>query len=125
MADDAIQARLDELRNSIRHHNELYYREAIPEISDREYDRLKEELTELEAQYPELVIEESLVEVVGDDRLSGFSSYTHREPMQSLDNTYSFEELEELEKRVERLLGDAPKEYLVEPKIDGVAVSLT
>jgi DNA ligase (NAD+) len=125
MADDAIQARLDELRNSIRHHNELYYREAIPEISDREYDRLKEELTELEAQYPELVIEESLVEVVGDDRLSGFSSYTHREPMQSLDNTYSFEELEEFEKRVERLLGDAPKEYLVEPKIDGVAVSLT
>ncbi len=125
MADEAIQARLDELRNSIRHHNELYYREAVPEISDREYDRLKEELLKLEAQHPELVIEESLVEVVGDDRLSGFSSYTHREPMQSLDNTYSFEELEEFENRLERLLGETPKEYLVEPKIDGVAVSLT
>lgn len=125
MADDAIRTRLAELRNTIRHHNELYYRQSVPEISDREYDRLKEELTELEEQHPELVIEQSLTEVVGDDRLAGFDSYTHREPMQSLDNTYSFEELEEFEKRLQRLLGDSTKEYLIEPKIDGVAVSLT
>ena len=125
MADEAIRARLSELRNSIRHHNELYYRQAVPEISDREYDRLKEALAELEAQHPELAEAQSLTEVVGDDRLSGFESYTHREPMQSLDNTYNFEELEEFEKRLQRLLGDASKEFLVEPKIDGVAVSLT
>lgn len=125
MADEAIQARVDELRNLIQHHNELYYREADPEISDREYDRLKEELATLESNHPELVIGQSLVEVVGDDRLSGFSTYAHREPMQSLDNTYSFEELEEFEKRIKRLLGDTPKQFLVEPKIDGVAVSLT
>ena len=125
MADEAIRTRLNELRNTIRHHNELYYRQAVPEISDREYDRLKEELAALETQHPELLIEQSLTEVVGDDRLAGFESYTHREPMQSLDNTYNFEELEEFEKRLQRLLGDSPKAFLIEPKIDGVAVSLT
>ena len=125
MADEATKERLADLRNTIRHHNELYYRQAVPEISDREYDRLKEELAELEAQFPELAKEESLIQAVGDDRLAGFESYTHREPMQSLDNTYNFEELEEFEKRLHRLLGDTSKEFLIEPKIDGVAVSLT
>jgi DNA ligase (NAD+) len=122
---DEIKNRLRELRESIRHHNELYYREAVPEISDREYDRLKESLAKLETQYPEFAERESLIDLVGDDRLSGFESYTHRELMQSLENTYNFEELEAFEKRLHRLLGESPKDYLIELKIDGVAVSLT
>jgi DNA ligase (NAD+) len=124
MSDD-IKLRLKELRHSIRYHNERYYREAEPEITDREYDRLKEELADLESSHPQLAEKESLVDVVGDDRLTGFSVYRHREPMQSLDNTYNFEELAAFESRLNRLIGDAPKEYLIEPKIDGVAVSLS
>ena len=122
---DEIRNRLKVLREAIRHHNERYYREAEPEISDREYDRLKETLADLETQHPQLKEEESLIDFIGDDRLDGFQTYQHREAMQSLDNTYNFEELEEFENRLRRLLGDSPKEYLIEPKIDGVAVSLT
>jgi DNA ligase (NAD+) len=124
MSEDS-EHRLKELREIIRDHNDLYYREAAPEISDREYDRLKDELAELEniqSNYSETI---SLVDEIGDDRLSGFITYRHREPMQSLDNTYNFEELLEFEKRLHKLLGREDLEYLVEPKIDGVAVSLT
>lgn len=122
---DEIQARLTALKDQIRHHNQLYYREAEPEISDRDYDRLKEELADLEKQYPDMAEKESLMEKVGDDRLEGFSAYVHREPMQSLDNTYSFDELTDFENRLNRLLDRESFEYLIEPKIDGVAVSLT
>lgn len=122
---DEIKTELDQLRHSIRYHNERYYRNAEPEISDREYDRLKERLEELEGQYPEFAESESLVTKIGDDRLEGFEVFRHREPMQSLDNTYNFDELFEFDKRLKRLLGDGDKEYLIEPKIDGVAVSLT
>jgi len=122
---DEIQARLYALRDQIRHHNKLYYRDAEPEISDREYDRLKEELAILKKQYLDLAGQDLLVEEVGDDRLEGFSVHVHRDPMQSLDNTYSFDELTEFENRLKRLLDRDTFEYLVEPKIDGVAVSLT
>ena len=122
---EAKRRRLTELKEIIRFHNELYYRDAEPEITDREYDRLKEELKELELQNPLLAETESLSETIGDDRLEAFQTYRHREPMQSLDNTYSFEELEAFEKRLRKSLGDRELEFLIEPKIDGVAVSLT
>ncbi len=122
---EAKRRRLIELKEIIRFHNELYYRDAEPEITDREYDRLKEELKELELQNPLLAETESLSETIGDDRLEAFQTYRHREPMQSLDNTYSFEELEAFEKRLRKSLGDRELEFLIEPKIDGVAVSLT
>ena len=124
MSEDS-ENRLKELSKIIRYHNDRYYREAVPEISDRDYDRLKEELTELEKIHQNDNQTGSLANEIGDDRLSGFTTYRHREPMQSLDNTYSFEELIEFEKRLHRLLGRKDLEYLVEPKIDGVAVSLT
>lgn len=87
---DEIENRLNALRETIRYHNELYYREAEPEISDRYYDRLKESLADLESQYPQFAEKESLIDVVGDDRLAGFQVYQHREAMQSLDNAYNF-----------------------------------
>lgn len=122
---DAIEKRFNELRNIIRFHNERYYRDAEPEIADREYDRLKEELKDLETANPILLASNSPTEEIGDDRLEAFQVYRHRDPMQSLDNTYSFEELEEFEKKLRRALGDSELEFLIEPKIDGVAVSLT
>ncbi|MDA0348717.1 MAG: NAD-dependent DNA ligase LigA [Verrucomicrobia bacterium] len=124
MSEDC-ENRLKELSDIIRYHNDRYYREAVPEISDREYDRLKEELAELEKIHHNHNETLLLADEIGDDRLSGFTTYRHREPMQSLDNTYNFEELLEFEKRLHRLLGREDLEYLVEPKIDGVAVSLT
>lgn len=122
---EGIENRMRGLREIIRYHNERYYREAVPEISDREYDRLKDELAGLEADHPQFAESDSVLDQVGDDRLAGFPAYAHREPMQSLDNTYNFEELEEFEKRLHKILGQEPLEYLVQPKIDGVAVSLT
>src|SRR5690606_2839478 len=87
--------------------------------------RLKQELIDLEAKFPELASADSPSERVGDDRLEQFKSYRHRLPMQSLDNTYSEEELRAFHNRLARLFGSDDLAYIVEPKIDGVAVSLT
>ena len=124
MSEDS-EDQLKELSEIIRYHNDRYYREADPEISDREYDRLKEKLVELAFTHRTGNETVSLADKVGDDRLSGFTTYRHREPMQSLDNTYNFEELLEFEKRLHKLLELEKLEFLIEPKIDGVAVSLT
>ncbi len=122
------QRRIAELRGAVARHDELYYRRARPEISDREYDRLKRELEDLEKQFSTQAGGsggESPTRRVGDDRLEGFQTYRHREPMQSLDNTYSEAELREFHTRLARLLGREDLGYVVEPKIDGLAVSLT
>ena len=117
---------ISELRDAIARHDRLYYRDANPEIPDREYDRLKERLAELEARYPEERAPDSPTEAVGDDRAEGFATYRHRRPMLSLDNTYSKDELFEFGNRLARRFPEAaPLRFLVEPKIDGVAVSLT
>lgn len=123
---DPKRRRLESLREEIRHHDELYYKKHDPEISDFEYDMLKKELEALEDKLPDQDEAESPTQQVGDDRLDAFESYRHRKPMQSLDNTYSQEELYEFEDRLKRFL-DSEKtlDYVVEPKIDGVAVSLT
>ncbi len=117
--------RIDALREEIKRHDELYHRQASPEISDFDYDRLKRELADLEEAHPEIASEDSPSMSVGDDRASGFKSYTHRLPMQSLDNTYSKDEFFAFVERVEKALEIQELPFVVEPKIDGVAVSVT
>lgn len=119
------QARMASLRAAVAHHDELYYRRAQPEISDFEYDRLKRELADLERQFPVFATPASPTDQVGDDRTEGFVTYRHRERMMSLDNTYSEAELREFHERLTRLLGKDDLSYVIEPKIDGLAVSLT
>ncbi|MCH6258664.1 NAD-dependent DNA ligase LigA [Puniceicoccaceae bacterium K14] len=119
------QQRITSLRKQIAKHDELYHRDAKPQISDFEYDRLKRELADLEEANPELGFEESPTNKVGDDRLEGFESYTHAAPMKSLDNTYSEEEFIAFVERVGKSLEQESVSFVVEPKIDGVAVSLT
>ncbi len=120
-----ISKRLDELRHLINHHNRLYYVEAKPEISDREFDRLLGELKKLEEANPELITPDSPTRRVGGQPIDGFQTVTHREPMLSIDNTYNPGELREFDQRVKKLLGGAAVIYVVELKIDGVAIALT
>jgi len=117
--------RIAELRQQVAHHDELYYRQTQPELSDREYDRLKRELSDLEGQFPQFAAKSSPTARVGDDRLDGFATYRHRQAMQSLDNTYSEEELRAFHQRLVKLFGREDLAYVVEPKIDGLAVSVT
>src|SRR5438552_4814946 len=121
----SIAQRAEEFRSLIDHHNYLYYVEAQPEISDREYDRLVDELKQLEAAHPELITAESPTQRVGGQPIQGFATVRHREPMLSIDNTYSADELREFDRRVKKLLGGEAVTYVVELKIDGVAISLT
>ncbi len=117
-------ARAAELRRLIEEHNQRYYQEAAPTISDREYDELYRELLDLEQQHPELASADSPTQKVGGAPLTAFSQVTHRAPMLSLDNTYSEEELAEFYRRLQRLLPDEKIPVVIEPKVDGVAVSL-
>ena len=116
--------RIAELRKEIRRHDHLYYVLAQPIISDPEYDRLYAELKKLEQEYPDLVTADSPTQRVGGAALKEFRSVRHAQPMMSLDNTYNEAELREFCDRVNRLLPGERVEYCVEPKIDGVAVSL-
>jgi DNA ligase (NAD+) len=116
--------RVAELRAQIREHDRRYYEQAAPTISDREYDRLYRELVDLEAQFPELVTADSPTQRVGGEPLEAFAQVEHRIPMLSLDNTYSEEEVANFYRRVMRLLPDEKIPVVVEPKADGVAVSV-
>ncbi len=117
--------KIEQLRDEVRRHDELYYRQSTQEISDFDYDALKRKLADLESANPELPLAESPTTTVGDDRVEGFASYRHRLPMQSLDNTYSEDEFVAFVARVEKGLEIEGARFTVEPKIDGVAVSLT
>jgi len=117
--------RIEELRERIRYHERKYYVENAPEISDHEFDALMRELAELEAKHPELVTADSPTQRVGGEPLKEFATVRHRAPMMSIANTYSAAELREFDARVRRLLPGEEIEYVVEPKIDGVAISLT
>ncbi len=125
MTSAEAQDRIAQLRAEVARHDERYYRQASPEISDPGYDQLKRELADLEERYPEHAASESPTARVGDDRTEGFVTYRHRERMMSLDNTYSEEELREFHARVVKLIGREDLAWVVEPKIDGVAVSVT
>jgi len=121
--DQAIR-RSAELRAQLNRHNQLYYEQAQPEISDLAYDLLLRELRELEAAHPDLAPPDSPTRIVGGRPLAGFAPVAHRMPMLSLDNTYSKEEVTTFHARVARLLEGEPFQLAIEPKIDGVALSL-
>jgi DNA ligase (NAD+) len=128
-SDERAPARLKELRREIARHDELYFRKAAPVISDYEYDQLKAELRALEARAAEWDKSggggAAAGENLGDDRTAGFQSYRHREPMLSLTKAYSDEEVAAFVAKVEAKLGRGAVTYRVEPKYDGLAVSLT
>ncbi len=117
--------RIAELRAEIRHHLHRYHVLDDPEISDAEYDALFKELERLERDHPELIDPLSPTQRVGAPPDSIFAPVQHRERMFSLDNADSKEQLLAWESRLERILGTAPDAYVCEPKIDGLAVSLT
>ena len=123
MSKDA-RTEIERLRQEIRRHDYLYYVLAAPEISDREYDRLFEQLKKLEAEHPELITPDSPTQRVGGQPLEGFAQVRHTVPMRSIDNTYSEAEVREFDTRVRKGLGGEQVAYAVDPKIDGVAVSL-
>src|SRR5881397_232934 len=118
------QARYAELAEELRRHDHRYYVEARPTISDREYDNLYRELLDLERQFPDLATPDSPSQRVGGKPLSEFKPSQHLAPMMSLDNTYSQEEVRQFVDRVQRLLPSEKLEWVVEPKVDGVAVNL-
>lgn len=113
-----------DLCSRIRSHDISYYIKGTSSISDFDYDRLYLELLELEKSHPDWVTPDSPSQKVGGHALAGFSQVTHRVPMQSLDNTYSEDELREFAARVSKLLERREMEWILEPKVDGVAVSL-
>ncbi|HEX4707951.1 MAG TPA: NAD-dependent DNA ligase LigA [Candidatus Udaeobacter sp.] len=126
MAKDQAEAakRIAHLRDEIREHDRLYYQEAAPAIADREYDRLYKELVDLETQFPELVTPDSPTQRVGEKPLKAFEQVAHLVPMLSLDNTYSEQEVKDFYGRIQRLLPNEKIPVVIEPKVDGVAVSL-
>src|ERR1039457_3134406 len=118
------EARHAELVEEIRRHDYAYYVLARPTITDREYDRLYHELLDLEKQFPQLVTLDSPTQRVSGQPLKEFKQVQHLQPMLSLDNTYSQEEVRDFVNRVQKLLPDEKLEWIVEPKIDGVAINL-
>ena len=126
MAADQKEAarRVTDLRKEIKKHDRLYYEQAAPVISDRDYDRLYRELVDLEARFPDLASADSPTQKVGGKPLQAFAQIQHRTPMLSLDNTYSEEEVADFYARLIRLLPNQKIPVVIEPKVDGVAVSL-
>jgi DNA ligase (NAD+) len=125
MASKEIEREIAQLRAELNRHNYLYYVAAQPEISDREYDRMVVRLAKLEAEHPELLTPDSPTQRVGGEPLGSFATVRHAVPMLSIDNTYSYEELREWDARVRKGLNrDEAVKYVVELKVDGVAVSL-
>jgi DNA ligase (NAD+) len=125
----SVAARIRELRDEIRRLDRLYYVEARPEVTDLDYDRIVEELRGLETAHPELVSADSPTQRIGDEAVEGLQSVRHRVPMMSIDNTYGVDDLRAWGRRVEKLLAEAGEEqapqWVLELKVDGVAISLT
>ncbi len=119
-----IKKQIEKLRREIRRHDYLYYVLNQPEITDQQYDKLFNELKQLEEKYPQYITADSPTQRVSGEPLEGFKSVRHAIPMLSIDNTYSSEELREFDKRVTKGLGKEKYDYVVELKIDGLAVSL-
>ncbi|HMT93259.1 NAD-dependent DNA ligase LigA [uncultured Thiothrix sp.] len=120
-----IQEQIEALRTEIRHHNHLYYVLDDPQIPDVEYDRLFRELQALEDAHPEFICSDSPTQRVGGEALSEFGNVRHELPMLSLANVFSEEELDNFDRRIhERLKDEAELEYVAEPKLDGLAISL-
>src|SRR5687768_12384817 len=116
--------KLARLRDEIREHDRRYYVLDRPAISDRDYDRLMQELIELEREHPDLVTPDSPTQRVGGDVQTELKPVRHAVPMMSIDNTYSEEEIRAFDERVRKGLGGEAPAYVLEPKIDGTSISL-
>ena len=121
---DSIAERVEHLRSEIRRLDHLYYVEATPAVTDLQYDRLLEELKQLEADHPELRTPDSPTQRVGDAPVDYLEQVSHRVAMLSIDNTYSREELQAYFDRTEKLLDGEKIQWVMEFKIDGVAASV-
>ncbi|MFN9605215.1 MAG: DNA ligase LigA-related protein, partial [Planctomycetota bacterium] len=121
---DEARTTIESLRSEIRTHDYKYYVLAEPTITDLEYDRLLKQLMQLETDWPQLSSPDSPTRKIGDEPLSQLSQVKHRIPMLSIDNTYTEAELRDFMARVERLLPGDKIEWIVELKVDGVAVSV-
>jgi DNA ligase (NAD+) len=125
-ASASLRQRVARLRAEIERHNYLYHVLDSPEVPDAAYDRLMVELRTLEQEHPELVVAESPTQRVGGAPVAEFAEVRHQLPMLSLDNAFAREDVEAFDRRVrERLETDGPISYDCEPKLDGLAVSLT
>ena len=120
----SMQSEIEKLRGEIRRHEHLYYVLDEPEISDAAYDRMMNRLKALEAEHPEMVSADSPTQRVGGAPREGFETVTHRRPMISLDNAYSYEELRDFDRRVLELAGRERVEYVTEHKYDGLSLAL-
>ena len=118
------QKQAQRLRRQIREHDHLYYVLNQPAIGDQDYDRLFAQLKRLEAEHPELVTPDSPTQRVSGRPLEGFASVRHSVPMLSMDNTYNADELKAFDERVRKQLDTTDYDYVVELKIDGLAISL-
>ncbi len=123
MADTDVAREIDRLRVELHRHNRLYYVDAAPEISDKQFDKLMKQLEAIEAEHPELASPDSPTQRVGGEPLAQFATVEHAVPMLSIDNTYNYDEVRKWDARVRKDLGE-PVRYVVELKVDGVAVSL-
>src|SRR6266700_514905 len=123
-ATKGVEAKIEALREEIRHHEYRYYVLDDPEISDAEFDRMMNELKKLEAAHPELVTPDSPTQRVGGKPREGFVKVAHSTPMLSLDNAYSEDELRNWERRVHELSGRKDIEYACELKLDGMSLAL-
>ncbi|MFA5424096.1 MAG: NAD-dependent DNA ligase LigA [Phycisphaerae bacterium] len=121
---ESAKNKIEQLREQIRRHDYLYYTLNQPEISDQKYDKLLAELKELEQKHPDLITSDSPTQRVSGEPLEGFEPVTHAIAMLSIDNTYNAEELKAFDQRVAKGLGSNDYQYVVEPKIDGLAISL-
>jgi DNA ligase (NAD+) len=120
-----VKKKIEELRGTINHHNYRYHVLDSPEISDAEYDELMKDLRQLEAEHPELVTPDSPTQRIGAPPVEAFGVVEHPQPLLSLANAFSYEELAAWHKRVSNLLGGRQFDLVCEPKIDGLAVALT
>src|SRR5687767_1060161 len=118
-----IQDELEKLRAEIEHHNDLYYQQAAPEISDFEFDKLLERLKALEAEQPELITPDSPTQRIGG-KAESLKPFVHTVPLMSLDNSYDLDDLKAFTERCERLADTRKLEYVAELKIDGLSVAL-
>lgn len=119
---DNIQKKIEELRATLRYHSDRYYNDDAPEIEDYEYDMMMRELKRLEAEYPEYDAPDSPTKKVGGKADNSFESVVHTVRMESLQDAFSKEEILDFDKRVKEAVSDV--HYVVEPKIDGLSVSL-
>ncbi len=124
MNKESVQKRISELRENIEYHNSRYYQQDTPEISDAEYDRMMRELQDLEALYPDENLALSPTQRVGAAPLAKFAPFNHPQPMLSLANAFSSEEILDFDARIRRLAKVDRMDYVAEPKLDGLAVNL-